>query len=124
MKMISMKRLVVVAVLIFGFGCVHAQKPKSGTYTYTILFAEWQNKSLGTTCKVVVKRDSIKVINNGTGRLTGKKGDVIEQGIIMKHKSGKWIIGHSKKDKYAPEIGGCSGGPSVIDFKRRKFYIC
>ncbi len=26
-----------------------------------------------------------------------KEGDVIEQGIILKHKSGKWIIGKSSR---------------------------
>lgn len=98
-----------------------AQIPKSGIYTYRIAFAEWQGKSLGATCTVIIKNDRITVLNNGKANLSGKKGDIIEQGIIMQHiKTGKWIIGHSKKDKAAPEIGGCSDGPIEIDFKRRK----
>lgn len=102
-----------------------AQKPKDGTYTYSIAFAEWEGKSLGATCTVIIKGDSIKIIHNGKGKLTGKKGDIIDQGIIMKHtKTGKWIIGHHIKDKDAKEIGGCSEGPSVIDFKRKKFWSC
>src|SRR5258705_9304572 len=94
-----------------------AQKQKDGTYTYSIAFAEWQGKSLGATCTVIIKGDSIKVVHNGKGNLTGNKGDIIDTGIIMKHKSGKWIIGHSIEDKNAEEIGGCSDGPRVIDFK-------
>ena len=102
-----------------------AQKPKNGTYTYSIAFAEWNGKSLGSTCTVIIKGDSIKVIHNGKSNLTGKKGDIIDQGIIMKHtKSGKWIIGQSVKDKNAKEIGGCSDGPSIIDFKQKKFWSC
>ncbi len=102
-----------------------SQKPKNGIYTYAVAFAEWQGKSLGTTCTVKIKGDSITIINNGTGNLTGKKGEILETGIILKHqKTGKWIIAHSLKDKYAKEIGGCTDGPSIIDFKRKKFWLC
>ncbi len=114
-------------LICFSF-CVFiasAQKPKDGFYTYSIAFEEWQGKSLNTTCTVQIKGDSIKIINNGTGNLTGKKGDIIDEGILMKHtKTGKWIIGHNLKDKDAEEIGGCSGGPPIIDFKQKKFYSC
>jgi len=59
------------------------------------------------------------------GNITGNKGDVMDEGIIMKHtKTGKWIIGHSVKDKDAKEIGGCSDNPSIIDFKKKKYFIC
>lgn len=109
---------------VIGFGA-NAQKPKDGKYTYHIAFAEWQGKSLGETCTVIVKGDSVTIVHNGKGKLTGKKGDVIDAGIIMKHtKTGKWIIGHNAVDKDAAEIGGCSDGPSVIDFKRKKFWTC
>lgn len=102
---------------------VHAQKPKNGTYKYTIAFAEWQGKSLGSTCTVRISGDSITIINNGT--VSGKKGEVIESGLIMKHiRTGKWIVAHSPADKYAKEIGGCTDGPPVIDFKNKKFWLC
>ena len=101
-----------------------AQKPKDGTYTYSFAFAESQGKSLGATCTVIIKGDSVNVVHNGKGNLTGNKGDIIDSGIIMKHKSGKWIIGHNSKDKKADDIGGCSDGPRVIDFKRKKVWSC
>ncbi len=44
------------------------------------------------------------------------EGDIPDQGIILKHKSGKLIIGKSQKDMYAKEIG--AKGPAIIDFKR------
>jgi hypothetical protein len=102
----------------------HAQKPKNGTYTYKIAFEEWQGKSLNTTCTVIVKGDSIKIVYDGTGNLTAKKGDIIDEGIMMVHKTGKWIVAHSVNDKEAKEIGGCSNGPLVIDFKKKLVWIC
>ncbi|MBS0646421.1 MAG: hypothetical protein JSR97_07490 [Verrucomicrobia bacterium] len=115
--------LTALSILLFTSSAI-TQKPKDGTYTYSIAFAEWQGKSLGATCTVIIKGDSITVIHNGKGNLTGKKGDIIDAGIIMKHKSGKWIIGHNAKDKIADDIGGCSDGPRVIDFKRKKVWSC
>jgi hypothetical protein len=118
------------AFLIFSFllctcTLTHAQRPKDGTYTYSIAWAEWDGKSLGATCKVIIKGDSIKVIHNGKANVTGKEGDIYAEGIIMKHrKTNKWIIGRSDQDKDAKEIGGCSDGPAVIDFKNKKFWSC
>jgi hypothetical protein len=112
-------------LLICSLSSVCAQKPGSGTYTYKIAWAEWGGKTLRATCTVIIKGDSIKVINNGRGNITGNKGDMLDEGIIMKHKkTGKWIIGKNEKDKSAKEIGGCSDGPSVIDFKKRIFWSC
>lgn len=115
-----------IALLLCTFAvCAHAQKPGNGTYTYAVAFAEWQGKSLGATCTVVIKGDSIKVIYNGIGHLSVKKGDILDQGIIIKHQpTGKWIIGHSPADRHAKEIGGCSDGPTVIDFKNKKWWTC
>lgn len=102
-----------------------AQQPKNGTYTYTMAFAEWKGRSMGATCTVIIRNDRIKIIDNGKSNLGGKKGDLIEEGILMQHrKTGKWIIGHSRKDTNAKEIGGCSDGPSIIDFKRKRFWTC
>ncbi len=120
-----MKILQITCLLLLIYYVTLAQKAKDGTYTYSIAFAEWQGKPLGATCTVIIKGDSVKVVHNGKGNLTSKKGDILDQGIIMKHnKTGKWIIGHSSKDKNAKEIGGCSDGPSVIDFKRKSFWSC
>lgn len=120
-----MKLIITTCLLLFVYSITPAQKPKDGTYTYSIAFAEWQGKSSGATCTVIIKGDSIKVIHNGNRNLTGNKEDIIDEGIIMKHtKTGKWIIGRSSKDKDAKEIGGCAEGPSVIDFKHKKYWSC
>lgn len=102
---------------------VFAQKPKDGTYIYTIAFAEWNGKSNGADCIVKIKGDSIWIFRKGEN-ITGKKGDMLDEGIIVKHKSGQWIIAHKKKDRNAKQIGGCSDGPRVIDFKKKKFWMC
>lgn len=111
-------------LLNFWFVYAFAQKPQNGRYIFKLAFAEWQNKSMGATCTVVVKDDSIKVLHNGSKGLSGKKGDVLDSGKLIKHVSGKWIIAHNKKDRNAKEIGGCSDGPTIIDLKRRIFYTC
>ena len=119
-----MKTLLLLFLTCFSIS-IYAQKPKDGTYTYSIAWAEWGGKSLGATCTVIIKGDSIKVIHNGKTNVTGKKGDIYAEGVIMKHrKTGKWIIAKSKADKDARKIGGCTGGPSVIDFKKKKFWSC
>ena len=113
-------------LLLFICYEIRAQKPKDGTYTYKVAFAEWGGKSLGSTCTVVIKGNSIKIIaNDKTNFNEIKKGDIIEQGTIMKHKkTGQWIIGHVAKDIFAKEVGGCSDGPTVIDFKNKKWWTC
>ena len=96
-----------------------------GTYSFTIAFSEWGGKSLGTTCDVIIKGKSISVMHDGTGNLSGKKGDIILEGILMEHKkTEKLIIGNSKKDELAEEIGACTGGPSLIDLENRIVELC
>jgi hypothetical protein len=120
-----MKLFLLISLLVLIGTATFAQKPKDGTYTYSIAWAEWGSKTLGATCTVIIKGDSIKVVHNGKGNVTGKKGDIYDEGIIMKHKkTGKWIIGHSPEDVDAKEAGGCSEGPAVIDFRRKVFWSC
>ena len=96
-------RLLLFIVFIFSSFYLHAQIPKSGTYTYHVTFDEWGGKTPGATCIVIIKGHAIKVINDGS--LSGKKGDIMDQGTIMKHKrTGKWIIGHSPDDVNAKDI--------------------
>lgn len=102
-------------------GCNSFQQ-KNGKYIYDVAFAEWQGKSVGAKVEIEIKEDSI-IVRNHEG-LSGKKGEIIDKGIIIQHTNGKWIIAHSPKDKYNREIGGCSGGPAIIDFKNKKFWLC
>lgn len=99
--------------------------PPNGTYRYDIAFAEWQGKSMGEKVTVEIKGDSIKIVYEGDGKLvSAKKGTVLDEGLILKHKSGDWIIGTQKSDKDVDVYGGCSGGPAIIDFKNKKYWMC
>ena len=98
-----MKIVVTLTILlsVLSTNSIFAQIPEDGSYTFDIAFAEWDGKSLGATCTVEIKGDSIKVIHNGTESLSGEKGDVLSE-----------------------EVGGCTGGPSIIDFGNRRFWTC
>lgn len=98
--------------------------PASGTYIYSLAFAEFGGKSLGADCKVEIIGDSISVIHNG-GNISGNKGDIIAAGHIRWHKATKqWIIAESENDIYADEVGGCSDGPIIVDFENKKVWLC
>ncbi|MBK7764313.1 MAG: hypothetical protein IPI46_13370 [Bacteroidetes bacterium] len=97
----------------------------NGKYRFDIAFAEWEGISMGEKVIIVIQNNSIKVIYEGDGHLTlVKKGDILDQGIIMKHKTGVWIIAKNQSDTQLDEIGGCSDGPTIIDFKNKKYWMC
>jgi hypothetical protein len=98
--------------------------PSDGEYLFDAAFAEWQGKSMGVKVTVTIKGDSIKVVYAGGGNLTAKIGEVLDEGVIMKHKTGVWIIGSRQGNKVLDEVGGCTGGPSVIDFENKKYWMC
>ncbi|MEO7263824.1 MAG: hypothetical protein ABIW38_02875 [Ferruginibacter sp.] len=98
--------------------------PADGIYRYDMAFAEFQNKSMGEKVTVIINGDSIKIVYEGDGKLTAAKGAILDEGIIVKHKSGVWIIAHHIKDAELDVFGGCSGGPAVIDFPRKKYITC
>ncbi len=87
--------------------------------------AEWEGKPIDEKVSIVIRGDSVKVIYEGDRKLTlTEAGEVPTLSILKKHKSGKWIITKSEADCQIEEIGGCTGGPSVIDFKKMKFWMC
>lgn len=98
--------------------------PPDGSYVYDVAFAEWDGISMGNKVSVTIIKDSIYVVYNGIGNLEIKTGEVIDSGIIIKHHSGQWIIANKPDDRNLKEIGGCSGGPSIVDFKTRKYWMC
>lgn len=75
-----------------------------------------------TQVEVVIEGNNITVYNSETNPLTG--GKVTIEGIILKHMSGQWIIGNEDPDKTQEEIGGCTGGPTLIDFEAKVIEWC
>ena len=97
------------------------QRLNSGTYIFQ--YCDFEYNSCVGTCKVVIKKDSIIIYATKalSERITfTKEGDVIESGLILKHKSGKWIIGKSLQDKNAKQIG--VEGPPILDFRKKQYW--
>ena len=118
-----MRLLLFIFILLFTFK-TKGQTPKNGTYTYTVAYHWLNGTSNGATCTIVIKGDSIKVFNDGSPGIFGKKGELLCLGIIMKHKkTGKYIIAFKKSDADAPEINNCDG-PNIIDFKNKLLWRC
>lgn len=99
--------------------------PPDGEYIYQIRFAEWENRYHGQDVKVVIKGDSIKVFHH-KGELSNIKiGELFEEGIIKFHEeSGNWIIIKNEEDMDTEEVGGCSDGPTIINFEEKYYLLC
>jgi len=97
---------------------------KDGEYTFEHKYAEaeqHQIKSITLIVKIVGKH--IMVINNDHDDVFPM--GVLEEGTLMWHsESSQWIIGQNPSDANAPEVGGCSGGPTVIDLEKRIYWTC
>ena len=97
-----------------------SQLPKSGVYIYT--FCEDEFGKCLNNCKVVINGNRITIY--ALDGLSVEKGAIIDKGILMKHKTGVWIIGNKKTDINLNEIGGCSDGPSIINFTKKEYRTC
>lgn len=95
---------------------------KSGEYIFSYRDVEFSN-SQGFSVKVSIHGNKIIVTNpKPHGSIPA---GVIEEATLMWHsKSSQWILGRRDADREATEVGGCSGGPNVIDFKSRIIWSC
>lgn len=119
-----MKTIICFLSLLIGSIALHAQHPKNGTYYYKICLAEQECNSQRGTVRAVIKGDSIHVYYDSGTMGMYVKGELLDAGIIVKHRgTGKYIIAHHKADAYAKQIGDENNGPRIIDFKRRKFWL-
>lgn len=119
--------LIIIGSLLPNFHPPQSEVPANGTYTYEIVFAEWGDKSLEDEIIVVLKDGHIALLiseNSNALWMGAEPGDVWEEGTLRKHKSGVWIISKDKSDVDLDEIGGCTGGPIIIDFEKRTVEMC
>jgi hypothetical protein len=99
---------------------LQAQIPKSGTYTYNWCDEEYDRCM--SKCKIKFKGNKVWIY--APPNLSGtKEGELVWQGIILKHTSGKWFLKQSKIKFNSKVIGGCEG-PPWFDFKRKRFWTC
>ncbi len=116
-----MKFPLLIIIAIFLSSLVSAQRLKTGTYIFSYCDIEYQ--SCVGKCKVIIKGDTITIYATkelAQTRTFTKEGDIIDKGIILKHKSGKWIVGKTKKDIEAEDIGG--EGPAILDFSKKEYW--
>ena len=101
--------------------------PVNGTYIYEVAFSEWDGKTMGEEIIVVLKDGHItlKVSENSNAVWMGLNPcDIIEEGTLRKHQSGQWMISNDEKDVYLDEIGGCTGGTTIINFENQSIELC
>ena len=92
-----------------------------GNFVYELYFAEFGGRMKNAECKIEIDGNKIIIEQNENTNLTG--GNEIFNGLILKHKSGKWILGENEEDKNTDEIGGCTEIP-IIDFKTKIIEWC
>jgi hypothetical protein len=106
-------------------GAAHAEPAlpiKPGHYVFHHRDAEFPNAP-GFPVKVSIQGHKITVVNPKPYGVI--PAGVIDRATLMWHAgTGQWILGHDAADRNAPEVGGCSGGPDVIDFKARVIWTC
>ena len=115
---------IIIGTLLMLFNPPQNEVPANGTYTYEVVFAEWE----GRDEIIVVVEDGHAALlipeNSNTLWMGAKPGDVWVEGTLRKHKSGVWIISNDESDVNLDEIGGCTGGPIIIDFEKRTIEVC
>ncbi len=113
--------LVVTVAACEGTPSVESPLP-NGDYVFTHRFAEHPDIP-SIKMAVQIRGRHVTVINND--RTDVFPAGLIEEGELMWHASSlQWIIGTNPSDAEAPDVGGCSDGPSVIDLQRRVYWTC
>lgn len=92
-----------------------------GDFIYELYFTEFGGRLPNSECRVIIKGDRIIVEQTEKTNLT--EGKEMFQGMILKHKSGKWILTNNKNDVSTDEIGGCTEIP-IIDFDKKLIEWC
>jgi len=105
----------------FGKFNTENQEIPQGTFIYELYFAEFGGRMINSECKVTIDRNKITVEQTGNTNLSG--GKEIFRGLILKHKTGKWILANNEDDVNAEEIGGCTEIP-IIEFDKKIIEWC
>ena len=92
-----------------------------GNFIYELYFAEFGGRMKNAECKVEINGNKIIIEQTENTNLTG--GNEIFSGLILKHKSGKWILTDNENDVNVDEIGGCTEIP-IIEFDKKLIEWC
>lgn len=94
----------------------------SGDYLFTHRFSEHPGiESL--RLEVRIRGNQVVVVNPVAS--DPFPAGVLDEGTLMWHAgAGQWIIGHDESDRDLQDVGGCTGGPEVIDLVNRVYWTC
>ena len=96
----------------------------SGDYVFVHKFAEAEHSNIPSIELDVQIRGRHIVLTNNDKTDVFPAG-VVEEGTLMWHAASRqWIIGTKPTDIDAPDVGGCSDGPAVVDLERKIYWTC
>lgn len=95
---------------------------KSGTYTFHHRNAQF-SKASADPITVVIRGNHVAVAYRGPNQCL-REGLNYDATLMWHRKSHHWILGIGEADRYADDVGGCNGGPTLIDFKTRTLWNC
>lgn len=94
----------------------------SGEYAFTHRFAEHPGLS---SLRLTVRIDGAHVVVLNPKASDPFPEGILDEGTLMWHAaSEQWIIGREEADRSRDDVGGCSGGPEVIDLEDRVYWTC
>ena len=118
-----MKSYYLLSLFFLCIGCTVQLPISNGTYLFQHKFAEHPNTNSDIRFEVIIDNPKFFVRNNEESKIWPK--GIIEEGELFFHEaSQRWIIIHSDKDKNAPEVGGCTDGPTVVDLINKIYWTC
>lgn len=112
-----------ILILILLTSCTqHESLPlQDGQYTFTHQYAEQPNMP-SIKLVAVIEKGNITLTNNAESSVFPQ--GVVEAGALEWHVSQQWIITSSPTDINEEEVGGCSGGPTVVDLEKLIYWTC
>ena len=105
----------------------HAAEPplpiSSGKYELGLRFAE--HPTIISTTRFVATIDGYHITVRNEGNTDVYPAGLIVEGTLMWHPSSQqWIIGETDADRHADDVGGCGGGPPVVDLIKLEYWDC
>jgi hypothetical protein len=120
-----MKRCIPLLVLLAS-ACTVTTPPepplRDGDYSFTHRFAEHPNMP-SIHLLAQIRGRQITFVNNDKADVFPM--GVIAQGVLTWHAASRqWIVGTGPESASAPDVGGCSDGPEVVDLEKRIYWTC
>ena len=93
-----------------------------GEYVFKHRFAEHPNMD-SIDLNVAIHNTLISVHNESVDSIFPL--GLIDAGELFWHsQTQQWIIVNDEQDRQASDVGGCSGGPGVVDLVAQEYWTC